>query len=387
MIKLLTYPAMASPQSVALISEYLGKYVSKDAAVIDPYCGTGRLLIAPRKMGLSVFGVDRSPLAILASRVTHQRICISQLCRDLAKVSSLVEGPVGRIEVSTTDLFWFPEKGYRTLRHILRVCDSTATSNPIRRVFWLALCNAARQVSYVRESEYKLHRLSISQRNQHLVDARSVFLENCRSLVGILSQLRNLKGSYRLMEGDIASIKLKKRSFDAIVSSPPYGDSASTVGYGQFTKIPLMILMNSVMFKSEFNKMHMHRCLDSYFLGGTRCNNPRSFDLPSYVEGISNRAMVRFCQQYFFRLARMEQLLAPSGICTFILGNRTCDGKLFPLIEHTIRFMLSKGLRLIARHNRILGRKALPRTMKHRRGGVLSTHNGMNYESVLLLSR
>ena len=75
-MKVINYPAMASPPSIIHIGNIISKYCYKNSNILDPFCGTGRLLINPRISGHKVTGIDCSPIALLASRVIHQKLNI-----------------------------------------------------------------------------------------------------------------------------------------------------------------------------------------------------------------------------------------------------------------------------------------------------------------------
>ena len=67
--------------------------------------------------------------------------------------------------------------------------------------------------------------------------------------------------------------------FDLMITSPPYGDSRTTVAYGQFSRLSLQWLdleeYDYVASKIEKEK------LDKYLLGGTNNINIKEEDLPS----------------------------------------------------------------------------------------------------------
>ena len=71
-MKLINYPAMSSPDSMQFIAEHIDGQLRPGSKVIDPFCGTGRLLFGPRDKGHSVTGVDCSPVAVLTARVGYQ---------------------------------------------------------------------------------------------------------------------------------------------------------------------------------------------------------------------------------------------------------------------------------------------------------------------------
>ena len=387
MIKLLSYPAMASPQSLAIISERITEYGGSMPTAVDPFCGTGRMLVPLRKAGYSAVGIDCSPIAILASRVYHQRNALKVLRADSRALEAEIAAGSGTVERAIDEgSFWFPPNAFAQLRAILGIADAVASTRNVRRVFWLALTDVVRGVSYVRAEEFKLHRMSANRRSVHRPNVAREFMVKLADLVDRISMIPRYSGGYRLIEGDLISTSLRGHRFGACVTSPPYGDSASTVGYGQFARVPLTLLCESAPFCEEYRNIEGN--LDSRCLGGAACEEGGlKVDLPASIQWVEGTPMERFWHHYAVRLAHVTELLVGGGVCCLVLGNRTFQGRLFPLVELTVDHLSSLGLSLKHRNDRFMSWKRLPRTMRHRGGGREIAHAGMNYESVLTLVR
>ena len=388
MLKLLNYPAMASPESLSLIEREISQFIPPPGPILDPYCGTGRMLFTLRNNGYDVVGVDCSPIAILAARVAHQRISCRRLSRDFAVLTNQLSAKNSRFDVGRDESFWFRSESFVALRNILRTSELVASSTSVRRVFWLALVKVVREVSYIRENEYKLHRMSPSMRSEHRPNVHVSFLDHCGRLIDLLTAIDHWPGRYRLLRGDVATASLRRNHYSALVTSPPYGDSASTVGYGQFSRVPLLLLRHSGRFCDEYGPFE-DTSLDGQCLGGSSCAYSRAtVPLSSHIPKNMSPAMARYTAGYFSRLALISQLLKQNAICCLALGNRTHRGQTFPLIETTIEFLENLGFLLFDRHDRLLARKRLPRSMRHRSGGGRSAeHDSINYESVVTMIR
>ena len=387
LINPLNYPAMASPESLRLIEDRILQLVRSPGPIIDPYCGTGRMLAPFRCTGYDVVGMDCSPIAILAARVVHQGICKRRLRDDFCVLASEISAARVWLDVQDDESFWFRSESFVVLRNILQAVDLVASSSNVRRVFWLALVKAAREVSYIREAEYKLHRMHASMRSEHRPNVVASFLTHCRNLVDLLTSVDARPGRYRFVRGDVATASLKRGSFAAVVTSPPYGDSASTVGYGQFSRIPLLLLRYSTEFLKEYG-CYEGVNLDGRCLGGTTCARVKGdVELPTSLPDDVGPPMARFSAGYFSRLALLSELLKRRATCCLVLGNRTHRGQVFPLIETTIECLGRLGFSLADRHDRLLSRKRLPRSMRHLSYGQPATHDSINYESVITMVR
>lgn len=389
-MKLINYPAMASPHSMSIINDFVEKRLPIGSAVLDPFCGTGRLLFGPRNKGHDVTGIDCSPVAILAARVSHQRNNLEKISHDLEVISKKIATYAKQYFPTPDELFWFPRKAFSDLRTILSCVDKFATSSHTRRFFWLALARTARAASYIREEEYKAHRISSKRRSSFRPKPHAMFIESClRMLARLNDPPTQGVGHYRFIQDDVINVLQKQKKFDAVITSPPYGDSISTVAYGQFAKIPLEVLKYSEHFCMEFEAKRIGGSLDTYCLGGSNCkpDAASSLVLPESVHYLPTGPMQKFCTDYFQRLGRVSELLKDSSICAFVLANRTYRGKEFPLITSTISFMEKYGFELVNKQDRFLTWKRLPRSMQRVYDGSVLRHSGMNYESVVMMYR
>lgn len=383
-MKVINYPAMASPPAIEHINSVIDEFCIDTSTILDPYCGTGRLLVKPREKGHNVIGIDCSPIALLSARVLHQKA-------NTVKLEELTNTIVEKVKkynidpkLGENELFWFEKESYMQLVKLLSVIENLNFTKNIRRIFWLVLVDAIRKVSYLREEEYKLHRMTSDKRQKWKPNAINLFEKSAAVLFKKLKTplKEDLVGKYRLFLGDVANKVSELADVNVIITSPPYGDSRSTVGYGQFARIPLMILKLSKNFREEY-PINFSNNLDTVCLGGTNCYKNKSYDMPKQVRNIDGIEMKRFLEDYFGRLKIFDNILTHNGIICFILADRVYKGKKVPLIKATSSFFKSLGYQPILEIDRMLSWKRLPRSMRHNHKAVVKNHDGMNYETVL----
>jgi len=63
-----TYPARLHPATAKILVELLGEDAERDQAIVDPFCGSGTVLVEARANGLRAIGSDLNPLAVLIAR-------------------------------------------------------------------------------------------------------------------------------------------------------------------------------------------------------------------------------------------------------------------------------------------------------------------------------
>ena len=244
------YPAMMVPSMQRILLQTVLRLQPRIRKLVDPFAGSGTLIVEGISEGLNVTAYDINPLAVLLCRAKSEVFQTSTL-RDSATClfTTAAEDTDLTHEVSFTNkLKWFSESAIielsRLRRAIRKLPDPSA-----RRFFWVALAETVRVSSSSRTSTYKLHirppdqidRLSSPQTVFERVVRRNLDAheEFCASLLTRerLSRPRRYIGNLTVEMHD--SRLPDTRQHDILISSPPYGDNATTVPYGQNAYLPL----------------------------------------------------------------------------------------------------------------------------------------------------
>ena len=77
------YPAMMIPQVAGRLLDIFSK---KGDQVLDPFCGSGTVLVESKLRGLNSFGIDINPLAILLAKVKTTSLDPKKLERELNRL-------------------------------------------------------------------------------------------------------------------------------------------------------------------------------------------------------------------------------------------------------------------------------------------------------------
>ena len=62
------YPARLHPATAKHLVEFVGEGAARAQPIVDPFCGSGTVLVEARAAGLRAIGVDLNPLAVLIAR-------------------------------------------------------------------------------------------------------------------------------------------------------------------------------------------------------------------------------------------------------------------------------------------------------------------------------
>jgi hypothetical protein len=63
-----TYPARLHPATAKVLVDFIGAGAGRTQPLLDPFCGSGTVLVEARAAGLRAVGVDLNPLAVLIAR-------------------------------------------------------------------------------------------------------------------------------------------------------------------------------------------------------------------------------------------------------------------------------------------------------------------------------
>ena len=241
------YPARMIPQ---VARRLLRQYGAAGGLLFDPYCGTGTSLVEGRLAGMDVVGTDLNPLARLIARTKASVVCVAEVEAATARLEAHLRLPVGEAPGSLAGVarleFWFSPSVAARLAHI-GVWIATLEDGDVRRFFEVAWSETVRESSNTRNHEFKLYRMSEADLERFTPDVfglmRAKVRRNVLGLREFAAQMALLPRVGELRVYDFNSVAgipgaaLEDGAVDLVLTSPPYGDSATTVAYGQYSRL------------------------------------------------------------------------------------------------------------------------------------------------------
>lgn len=344
------YPAMMIPQVARTLIENFAPN-GKFNLLFDPYMGSGTSLVEASMKGINSIGTDINPLARMISeaKTTHFDIkkvekCLSEIQLLPFKYSSdkVIDTDFSRISNYT---FWYSEDALFKLSFISQVINSF--DNDVQLFFKIALSEVVREVSFTRNGEFKRFRMTEDKIKEFNPDVFGVFeSKSFRNLNGLKQFNKTEKTEVRISDFNtvfgIPEENLPDNSVDMIVTSPPYGDSHTTVAYGQFSR-----------WANEWFGFDNAASLDNLLMGGKKkaiqkfetesikdvlleINNA---DTKRYLEVIS------FLNDYFDSIKNIAPKVRKGGVICFVVGNRTVKGIQIPLDYFTAEMFEKFGFK------------------------------------------
>ncbi|MCB1189808.1 MAG: DNA methyltransferase [Leptospiraceae bacterium] len=342
------YPAMMIPQVAERI---LTKYGQNAKLLFDPYCGTGTSLVEANLKGIDAIGTDLNPLARLISKTKTTKIKLQVLDLYLKDFSDYIFSLLFYLkkinvvipEIKNMD-YWFDKTVKEKLSIIKSFIEKIEDEN-VANFFKVAFSETIRESSFTRNSEFKLFRMTSEQMQKFNPDVfgimQSKLARNHKGLKSFLEQKPKGKSIVYDFNTSLEIKHIQKESIDIVVTSPPYGDSRTTVAYGQFSR-----------FANEWLGVDNANQIDNNLMGGKTQKEVYRFSnklLDSSLEKIGTveskraRDVSAFYHDYQSSIDNISCIIKPGGYVCYVVGNRKVKGVILPMDEITKTFFENQG--------------------------------------------
>lgn len=379
------YPAMmVCPISRNIIK--LVKEVQNVETIFDPFSGSGTVLVESMLAGTkTIYGNDINPLALYLSKVKTTRLDINLLQQEsqslfyrLDHVYKQYTLPINSVDeimrcVYKLDLtakdgwgtkapeyllkytqenhidinvpnfknigYWFKPRVILLLSFIKKEIHKI-NNKDIRDFIFVAFSETIRFVSNKRNGEFKMFRMPPSKVDQFEPDVIKTFTTILNrniekmNLFDIVCANVGVDSSISIFQNNAATLEdVPNNSVDLVITSPPYGDSRTTVAYGEYSRLSLQWLDLFELSEKEIMR------IDKTLMGGNKFKNGFEYTIPSTtlrtsLERIKNVDLERAGDVYSFYLDLNNSIAAISnktksgGYQFWVVGNRTVKGEL-----------------------------------------------------------
>lgn len=365
------YPARMIPQ---VAGKLLDMFASEAELLFDPYCGTGTSLVEGLIRGINVAGTDLNPLARLIAQAKtsapNERRIDGQIAKFRRLTTQLDAGflpAVPSIQGIRRPDFWFKQDVIKRLQRLRAFIDEIE-DDLVRLFFQVAFSETVRESSNTRNDEFKLYRYSPSRLEAFDPDVFGIMelklRRNREGLHRFLSVMRDLNRLPRASIHDFNTVTgiphdvVASGSVDIVVTSPPYGDSHTTVAYGQYSRLSAAWLG-----LSEPEKV------DRKLMGGRTLRK-----MPGFPNSLLNKALSQiskadkkralevasFYSDLFESVAHVSQLIKPGGYACYVVGNRKVKGVVLPTDAVLRDFFECFGFDYVETFHRSIPNKRMP---------------------------
>lgn len=378
-----TYPAMMIPQIARRLIHLYGKAAK---TLLDPFCGSGTSLVEASLTPhiKKAYGFDLNPLAVLIAKVKTTPINSEELGTTLNKILGSNKHD-GLPQFKNLE-FWFKPDIIEKLA-ILKTAINKIEDQNIRDFFLVTFSETVRNVSNTRNSEFKLYRIKNLEKHNPFVfgEFEKIALRNIKGMKEYSKSKTETEINLQI-SNSMEELGLSPKSVNLIVTSPPYGDSRTTVAYGQFSRLALQWLGHKDA-----------SMLDKKLLGGvigkelkTKISSPV---LNETIEKISNvdekraREVLSFYEDFDKCVVQLDKVMAKGGYVCFVVGNRTVKGINIPTDKIMAEMFKARGnYEYITTYLREIPSKRMPKANSptNIKGQTVTT---MNNEFIFVLKK
>lgn len=412
-----SYPAMmVCPISRNIIK--IMKGIMPISSLFDPFSGSGTVLVEGLLSGIpNVVGNDINPLALFLAKVKTTQLDISTLQsyannlldsiqnryeQYILQIDSVDDVLTNAYELDLTakhgwgdnaphylteyceknnvDInipsfknigYWFKPRAILLLQIIKDEINKIEDKN-MRNFAFVAFSESIRLVSNRRNGEFKMFRMppvkvakfvpdvikefsTILQRN---IEKMNAFVEAC-SDTGTNSKVTIFQNNATVLQD------VPNESIDLVVTSPPYGDSRTTVAYGEYSRLSLQWLGIDNLSEKEIMG------IDKSLMGGAKFRNGFEYTIPSQslresLFRIKDKDLERAGDVYSFYNDLKNSIKAVSektkigGYHFWVVGNRTVKGELLKTDVIITEIADSYGLEHVYTIDRNIINKVMP---------------------------
>lgn len=330
------YPAMFH---FLVVREIIKNFSKEGGYLLDPFMGSGVVAGECLISGRNFIGYDINPLAVLISKVRTTPIQSKLLLEALENISQRFKHKNPEIMEFHNIHYWFDEDVIKNLSR-LRQAIFMIENNEVKDFFKAVFSETVRRVSRTRYNEFKLLRRKDENNSDVLKVFREVSLKNIGLLTDFYRKFTPRKTTLKLEERNIINgIPLEDNSIDLVITSPPYGDSKTTVAYGQFSRLSLRWL-------------GLEENVDRTSLGA----KPKDIhsNLPSdllykCIEKIASESEKRskevfsFYEDLYKSIQIITKKVKKNGFACFVVGNRRVKGLELPTDKISADFFEHQG--------------------------------------------
>lgn len=401
---LIHYPAMMVPTLQGKLLDAIKCATPGAKDVLDPFVGSGTILVEAMSRGMNFTGVDINPLATLACLAKSGPYFVDSF-------SDKSEALVGRIKADKDRSYytsfngrakWFGDGTSVALSKIARNIELEPRLWA-RRLFWLALSKVVRLSCNSRMSTYKLHAKKVG--TEGAVDPVALFENVLDAFCGHIREQHSAWSDDGLLEAgrytEAIDIQLGdcrklldneglKNKFDVVMTSPPYGDNTTTIPYGQYSYLPMQwIAAEDVSPAIDLNLLSNTHAIDTASLGGSRryaaergaelankYEAARSFSKEMAVDSSGFKRFAVFFADLDYCLDKICNVTKSHGYQTWTIGNRHLSGRRVPMEDILAEMLDARQVVTVGRIRRSIHAKKMAN-----RNNVSST---MNTETILL---
>lgn len=365
------WPARMIPQ---VANRIIREWSNEQDTVLDPFCGSGSVLVEALLNSRNAVGVDINPLAYLISKVKTTQLTPELLLRETGplmeeigyRIEALRKGEASVKTFVFRNIFhWFKKDVVDELTVIKETISNAEKSNKdiydFLKVCFSMTLRKASNIAFD-DNPYFIRVKKGEPLKKHSPDVRSIFEKQLSGSITRMGEFISLHPDglqCSVHNADARVLPIEDGSIDLIVTSPPYGEESHTMAYTRFAKLTLQWL--------GFTPSDVRR-IEGQSLGGKAVyQRPLTENIDEMLKTVEvldkrrSKEVFSFIWDYHKCLKEMYRVLAPNKCVGIVIGDRTAKG--VKVSNEVITKELGKqvGFEEVTTYEREIPKKVLPR--------------------------
>jgi DNA modification methylase len=351
-------------------------FSKKGDYVLDPFCGTGTVLLESKLAQRNALGADSNPLARLITEVKTETYNIVQLRKLLTQVISRAkkyqDAPIP--DVVNID-YWFPKRSQQQLARLLKAIKGIKDKRS-RSFFLVCFSNCVKKVSYadprisvpvrLNPNRFKKNQEKFIEASEYLmkidkIDVFDKFKTICKSNIERADSLNNCalkKFKSRVISSDARNLtaglqttrRLKSGSVQLVITSPPYAgaqkyirSSSLCLGWTELADTFELLLLDKLNIGRE------HFTADE--LGRLKTTTINKADLfiqkVREIDEVRAKIIAQYLLEMKSAIVESVRVLRKGGYFVLVIGNNKVCNMKFNTQEFLTEIIERRGLRLV----------------------------------------
>ena len=350
-------------------------FCPENGVVLDPFCGTGTVMLEANISGRNAKGADANPLACLISKVKTTYIKKEDLQKTLGTIISRAKRFNTNEFIDTSSVSrWFSKSTISQLWH-LECAIKKVRDTKQQDFFMMCLSNLVKKVSFADPSisvPVKLNPERFAQNPERMesakfklktlenIDVYDKFENVCQLNINRIESLKDvysngitsdiISNDARSLTKEIGSTEiLQDESVDLILTSPPYAGAQKYIRsswlnlywLGTKNSEDIRLLNKQNIGREDYHKADMFRVTTSIQAADDVLTS-------LYDEGKNERAFIvgNYLNEMKSAIDESVRVLKTGGYIIIVIGNNTVCGRPFDTQDYLTTYITSKGLRL-----------------------------------------
>jgi site-specific DNA-methyltransferase (cytosine-N4-specific) len=357
--KIHPYPAMLHP---LLVNFLIKKYAKENDIIFDPFCGSGVTLLQSALNNHSSIGFDINPLSLLIAKVKSDKYDIKKLKEEFDdfKKSILKNKKTDIPEIKNID-YWYTKEVIEDLGKVRFILKNKKYK--YNNFFIITFAYICRNQSLTRNGEFKRFRVKAEKIKDFPNNVFDKLFEHIENTIEIFSNSEKPKKVARPILSNSEQPISPEIKYDLVITSPPYGDSKTTVAYGEYSSFGSEWIDDLNIYGGNNYKV------DNESIGKVGVLNEEIkkcgilTEILNKIEKIDKKRakeVLHFYNGYYNVIRNVIKNLNEKGRVCFVVGNRTVKGYQIPMDQITAFFLDSMGLKFEGIYVRDILNKVMP---------------------------